>query len=51
MVAASPMSEEFHDWLSKCPVEWRRLEVVREREVDGYTVATHVVYAFVADDD
>ena len=51
MVVISPMSEEFHDWLSKCPVEWWRIEVVREKEVDGCTVATRVVYAFVADDD
>ena len=32
----SPMSEEFHDWLEKCPVTW-----VRDRvETD------HVFYAF-----
>ena len=51
MVVVSPMSEEFHDWLSKCPVEWWRVEVVGEKEVDGCTIATHVIYAFVAEDD
>ena len=33
---ASPMSEEFHDWLDKCPVMWLRDRVDRD----------HVFYAF-----
>ena len=33
---ASPMSEEFHDWLDKCPVQWFRNEVTKD----------HVTYAF-----
>jgi hypothetical protein len=33
---ASPMSEEFHDWLDKCPVIWFRGEVTRD----------HVTYSF-----
>ena len=33
---ASPMSEEFHDWLDKCPVQWFRGEVTKD----------HVTYSF-----
>ena len=33
---ASPMSEEFHDWLDKCPVIWIRDRVEKD----------HVFYAF-----
>lgn len=51
MVVISPMSEEFHEWLAQCPVEWWRVEVVNEREEDGYTLAQHVIYAFVAEGD
>ena len=36
MPKASPMSEEFHDWLDKCPVQWFRNEVTKD----------HVTYAF-----
>jgi len=38
---ASPMSEEFHDWLDKCPVIWIRDRV----ETD------HVFYAFATPDE
>ena len=27
LMPASPMSEEFHDWLDQCPVHWFRGEV------------------------
>ena len=30
MPKASPMSEEFHDWLDQCPVHWFRGEVTRD---------------------
>ena len=33
---ASPMSEEFHDWLDKCPIQWFRGEVTKD----------HVTYSF-----
>ena len=33
---ASPMSEEFHDWLDKCQVLWFRDEVTKD----------HVTYSF-----
>ena len=33
---ASPMSEEFHDWLDQCPVQWFRGEVTKD----------HVTYSF-----
>ena len=36
MTKASPMSEEFHDWLDKCPVIWIRDRVEKD----------HVFYAF-----
>ena len=36
LIKASPMSEEFHDWLDKCPVIWIRDRVEKD----------HVFYAF-----
>ena len=33
---ASPMSDEFHDWLDQCPVMWFRGEVTKD----------HVTYIF-----
>ena len=33
---ASPMSEEFHEWLDQCPVMWWRGEVTKD----------HVTYSF-----
>ena len=27
---ASPMSEEFHDWLDQCPVRWIRDQVTKD---------------------
>ena len=36
LTKASPMSEEFHDWLDKCPVIWIRDRVEKD----------HVFYAF-----
>jgi hypothetical protein len=36
MSKVSPMSEEFHDWLDKCPVTWFRDQVTKD----------HVTYAF-----
>ena len=36
MSKASPMSEEFHDWLESCPVQWFRGEVTKD----------HVAYYF-----
>ena len=36
MTKSSPMSEEFHDWLDKCPVQWFRGEVTKD----------HVTYSF-----
>ena len=30
MSKASPMSEEFHDWLDQCPVQWFRGEVTKD---------------------
>jgi hypothetical protein len=36
MSKASPMSEEFHDWLDRCPVQWFRGEVNKD----------HVAYYF-----
>ena len=30
MSKASPMSEEFHDWLDQCPVQWFRGEVSKD---------------------
>ena len=37
----SKMSEEFHDWLDKCPVIWFRGEVTRD----------HVTYSFETPED
>ncbi len=36
MIKASPMSDEFHDWLDQCPVMWIRDRVEKD----------HVFYAF-----
>ena len=36
MAKASPMSEEFHDWLDQCPVQWFRDKVTTD----------HVTYIF-----
>ena len=36
MNKVSPMSEEFHDWLESCPVQWFRGEVTKD----------HVAYYF-----
>ncbi len=30
MSKASPMSEEFHDWLDQCPVNWIRDRVEKD---------------------
>ena len=38
---ASPMSDEFHDWLDQCPVMWFRGEVTRD----------HVTYSFETPDE
>ena len=37
----SPMSEEFHDWLDQCPVQWFRGEVTTD----------HVTYSFETPDE
>ena len=29
-MSESPMSEEFHDWLDKCPVNWIRDQVDKD---------------------
>ena len=36
IMKASPMSDEFHDWLDQCPVMWFRGEVTKD----------HVTYSF-----
>ena len=41
MSKASPMSDEFHDWLDQCPVMWFRGEVTRD----------HVTYSFETPDE
>ena len=41
MSKASPMSEEFHDWLDQCPVQWFRGEVTKD----------HVTYSFETPDE
>jgi hypothetical protein len=41
MSKVSPMSEEFHDWLDKCPVQWFRGEVTGD----------HVTYSFETSDE
>jgi hypothetical protein len=30
LMPVSPMSEEFHDWLDQCPVQWFRGEVTKD---------------------
>ena len=37
----SPMSDEFHDWLESCPVQWFRGEVTKD----------HVAYYFTTPDE
>ena len=37
----SPMSDEFHDWLESCPVQWFRGEVTKD----------HVAYYFETPDE
>ena len=37
----SPMSDEFHDWLERCPVRWFRGEVTQD----------HVAYYFETPDE
>ena len=37
---ASPMSEEFHDWLDQCPVAWNRLEVTDEDVIYSFDIDT-----------
>ena len=37
----SPMSDEFHDWLDSCPVQWFRGEVTKD----------HVAYYFETPDE
>jgi hypothetical protein len=41
MPKVSPMSEEFHDWLDQCPVNWIRDRVEKD----------HVFYAFATPDE
>ena len=41
MSKVSPMSEEFHDWLDQCPVQWFRGEVTPD----------HVTYSFETPDE
>jgi len=41
MSKVSPMSDEFHDWLESCPVQWFRGEVTKE----------HVAYLFFVPDE
>ena len=41
IMKASPMSDEFHDWLESCPVQWFRGEVTRD----------HVAYYFETPDE
>ena len=36
IMKVSPMSDEFHDWLESCPVQWFRGEVTKD----------HVAYYF-----
>jgi hypothetical protein len=38
----SPMSEEFHEWLDQCPVQWYRNQPTNSS-------ATHVEYGFEID--
>ena len=39
----SPMSEQFHDWLDQCPVQWYRNQ--------PNCNSTHVEYGFKIDGD
>tara|TARA_R100000664_G_scaffold6783_1_gene11809 strand:- start:306 stop:512 length:207 start_codon:yes stop_codon:yes gene_type:complete len=41
MSKVSPMSDEFHDWLESCPVQWFRGEVTLD----------HVAYYFETPDE
>ena len=41
MSKVSPMSEEFHDWLDKCPVQWQRDKADDDR----------ATYTFIKNDD
>jgi len=41
MSKVSPMSDEFHDWLDSCPVQWFRGEVTKD----------HVAYYFETPDE
>jgi len=41
MSKVSPMSDEFHDWLESCPVQWFRGEVTKD----------HVAYYFETPDE
>jgi hypothetical protein len=41
MSKVSPMSEEFHDWLDQCPVQWFRGEITTD----------HVTYSFETPDE
>ena len=41
MSKVSPMSDEFHDWLDSCPVQWFRGEVSKD----------HVAYYFETPDE
>ncbi len=41
IMKASPMSDEFHDWLESCPVQWFRGEVTKD----------HVAYYFETPDE
>ena len=40
MSKVSPMSDEFHDWLDKCPVQWFR----------GAVSTGHITYYFETPD-
>ena len=41
IMKVSPMSDEFHDWLDSCPVQWFRGEVNKD----------HVAYYFETPDE
>ena len=41
IMKVSPMSDEFHDWLESCPVQWFRGEVSKD----------HVAYYFETPDE
>lgn len=46
----SVMSEQFHDWLDECPVQWYRIQNGKHYNKDGsyYEGAS---YMFLKDDD